>query len=82
MRNTILFILALLFATWFAATAWVWYYLAALFFSYPFGILALVFWLIIRSDKKKRNIILPIILGLGLLASLSVLAWLLVITNS
>lgn len=78
MRNTILFILALLFATWFLLTGWVWYYFAGLIFSYPFGILALVFWLVIRSDNKKRNIAIPIILGSGLLSSLSVLTWLLV----
>jgi hypothetical protein len=78
MRNTILFILALLFATWFVLTGWVWFYFYALVFSYPFALLALLFWFIIRSDKKKRNIAIPIVLGVGLLSSLSVLVGLLV----
>ncbi len=77
MRNTILFILGLLLATWFAVIGLVWYYLVALYLAYPFGLLALVCWLIIRKDGKWRNRFIPIILIIGLTASLSVLVYLL-----
>ncbi len=80
MSNTILFILGLLFSTWFALTGWFWVYLVNLFYSYPAAILAIICWLLIRADKKKRNIIIPAITGIGLLISLSVLTYLL-ITN-
>jgi len=52
--------------------------LMGLLFSYPFGIIALVFWLLIRNDKKKHNIALPIVLSLGLLSSLTALTYMLI----
>ena len=77
-KNDVLFVFALLFALWFALTGIVWVYFAALFVAYPFGALSLVFWLTIRKDGKKRNIVLPIVLAFGLAASLSVLVYLLI----
>lgn len=77
MRNTILFILGLLLATWFAVIGLVWFYLVALYLAYPAGLLALTCWLVIRKDNKWRNRFIPIILITGLIASLSVLIYLL-----
>lgn len=80
MRNTILFILGLLFASWFALTGWVWVYLVNLVYSYPAAIFAMFCWLSIRADKKQRNFFIPAITGIGLLISLGVLTVLL-LTN-
>jgi hypothetical protein len=80
MRNTIIFIVGLLFATWFALTSWFWVFLLNLLYSYPAAIFALICWLIIRDDKKWRNFFIPAITGIGLLISLTVLTCLL-ITN-
>lgn len=80
MRNTILFILGLLFATWFALTGWFWVYFVNLVYSYPAAVFAIICWLIIKGDKKRRNIFIPAITGTGLVISLVVLISLL-ITN-
>ena len=78
MRNTILFILGLLCALWFAWTGMVWVYWAALFIAYPIGLLGLACWFVIRAENKKRTKFIPIVLSTGLLLSLSVLTYLLI----
>jgi hypothetical protein len=76
MRNTIFFIMGLIFALWFALTAWFWVYLVNLFYSYPVGLLGLCCWLIIRNENKMRTKIIPIVLLIGLTASLAFLVFL------
>lgn len=80
MRNTILFILGLLCAIWFAFFGFYWVWWAALFIAYPAGIISLVCWLVIRNENKKRTKFIPIILSVGVALSLTVLTCLL-ITN-
>lgn len=77
-RNDILFFIALLCAIWFAWGGMVWTYCAALFIAYPFGLLSLILWRIIRHENKKRTKWIPIILTTGLFLSLVVLAGLLI----
>lgn len=78
MRNTILFTLGLLFATWFALTGWVWAYFVNLVYSYPAAVFAIICWLIIKDDKKRRNFFIPAITGVGLVISLAVLIFFLI----
>ncbi len=73
MKNNILFIIAVLSALIFMATGIFWVYWIALFVAYPFGIVALVLWNIIRKDGKKRNIAIPIMLITGFLLSVGML---------
>lgn len=52
----IYYILGLLFAIWFALTAWVWPYYANLFISLPFGLLSLLFYVQGKKvDTKDRK---------------------------
>ncbi len=74
-KNNILFILALLLAVWCAMAGIFWIYWFALYGAYPFGIAAFFIWKNIRKDGKKRNIIIPIILIIGLLLSFGELLW-------
>lgn len=77
-KNDILFYISLLFAVWFAWTGMVWTYNAALFISYPIGIISFVLWTIIKNENRKRTKYIPIILTIGLTLSLSVLVYLLI----
>lgn len=77
-KNDILFYISLLFAVWFAWTGMVWTYNAALFISYPIGIISFVLWRIIKNENRKRTKFIPIILTIGLTLSLSVLLYLLI----
>jgi hypothetical protein len=43
--------LALVFAIWFALSSWIWVYLFNVFFSYPFGAVAILLYFF----EKKRN---------------------------
>ncbi|MDQ8004799.1 MAG: hypothetical protein REI64_08380 [Pedobacter sp.] len=73
MKDNILFVVALVFALWFAATAYIWIYWAALIISYPIGIASFFIWRFIKKDGKKRNKIIPILLIAGLTLSLGIL---------
>lgn len=77
-KNDILFYISLLFAVWFAWTGMVWTYNAALFISYPIGIISFILWRIIKNENRKRTKFIPIILTIGLTLSLSVLLYLLI----
>jgi hypothetical protein len=68
--NTILFVLAIIFAVWFILVGMIWFYMWALVFAYPVGLLSLGIWLYIRRDGKKRNKTIPIMLLVGLAASI------------
>lgn len=72
--NDILFIIAVIFALWFAAAGWVWVYYANIIYAMPFGIAALLIWFKLKKDGKKRNKVIPAVLITGLLFSLG---WLL-----
>ena len=63
---------ALVCAVWFALTGWVWTYLFNIFFSYPFGALALLLYFF---EKKKNpqndlNKWTAVVLAVGWLASI------------
>lgn len=73
-RNNGLFIIAILFALWFAIAGMVWVYWFNIILAYPFGLVAFFIWRHIRKDGKERNKVIPIILIIGLLASLGALA--------
>ena len=79
-RKDVLFYLGLLCAVWFALTGMAWTYNAALLIAYPIGLLSFALWWAIRREARKRTKAIPIILGIGLTLSLSVLITLL-ITN-
>lgn len=73
-KNTWLFIIAIIFSLWFAVTGIFWVYWTALFVAYPFGIAALFIWIFLRKDGRKRNTVIPVLLLVGLLLSLTILA--------
>lgn len=64
--NDVLFVLGLICALWFAAFSWFWLFLLNIVFVFPFGLLSLVFWFLIRREKRKRNKLIPILFILGL----------------
>lgn len=74
-RNDILFIIAILFALWFAAAGWLWVYYANIIYALPFGIASLTIWFWIKKDGKKRNKAIPILLLIGTLVSLVMLLY-------
>jgi len=73
--NDILFVIAILFALWFAGAGIIWVYWFCLIFGYPFGIASFFIWRYIRKDEKSRNRIIPVILIAGLLLSLGMLLY-------
>jgi hypothetical protein len=81
-KHDIYFWLAVLFAVWFALTAWVWTYLANVFIALPAGIISVVLWFKGGSTdpNTQRYQRIPIIWGVGILFSLVVL-FILIATN-
>lgn len=77
-KNDLRFYIGLAFAIWFACTALFWTYFAALFFSYPFGIISYFLWRSIKNEDKRRTKIIPIILIFGVGLSFVVLVSLLI----
>jgi hypothetical protein len=77
-KNNLLFYLALLLAFWFCWMGMIWVYNAALIIGYPAGIISLAIWFIIKKDGQKRNKIIPIVLSIGFIVSLSILVFLLI----
>lgn len=71
--HDILFTTAVLFAAWFCLAGWLWMYYVNLMIAYPFGLAALVIWIFIKRDGRKRNRMIPVLLVAGLTISLSVL---------
>lgn len=69
-----LFVVALLFAVWFLATGIFWVYWAALYISFPAGLVAFIIWKNIKKDARPRNNAILVILICGLLISLATLA--------
>ena len=66
------FYVAHLMAIWFMISSWYWMYWAALYISFPFGMIALMCFF---KEKKRRPKVrhlkkIPLILTLGLLGSL------------
>ena len=59
--------LALLFAGWFALTSWIWAWMLNIFFSYPFGLVALLLYFIGRKTTpgNRLNKVVLILLGAG-----------------
>jgi len=74
-KNDILYWTGLLTAIWFAWTGMIWTYNAALVIAYPMGLISFLNWLKVKKDNKRRNIFIPIILAIGLVLSISVLAY-------
>jgi hypothetical protein len=79
-KNDILFATSLLLAIWFTLTGAVWVYWFALIFAYPAGVISFILWRKGRNldNRSKRYKIIPIVLGIGLLLSLSTLVYLLI----
>ena len=75
--SDIRFVIAIVFAIWFAFTGFFWAYWIALFIAYPFGIISFLLWLSLRTKKEKRMQWIPIILLVGLSLSLGMLIYLL-----
>jgi hypothetical protein len=74
-KNDLLFILATILAFWFAFTGIFWAYWFALIIAYPAGIASFFIWRNIKKDRKKRNMVIPVILVIGGFVSLGVLAF-------
>jgi hypothetical protein len=72
-KNNILFYTAMVFAVWFSITGIFWPYLMALFIAYPFGLISLLLWAIIKKDGNPRNKIIIKTLAIGL--TISILAF-------
>lgn len=77
--NDILFAIAILFGLWFAGAGIIWVYWFNIFFAFPFGIAALLIWLKLKNDGKKRNKAIPVILITGLVMSLGMLLYIVMI---
>jgi uncharacterized lipoprotein NlpE involved in copper resistance len=73
-RNDVLFVLGILLALWFTVIGIMWVLLAALVYAYPAGLLSLLCWYKIKDENKPRTKIIPWILGIGLVLSLTSLA--------
>lgn len=77
-KHHVLFYSSLFFAIWFACAGVLWSYWAALFIAYPFGLLSFFLWRSLqKKELRKRNKLIPVILILGLICSLTVLGFLL-----
>ena len=75
--NTILFVLAILFALVAAFAGMIWIYYVALWVGIPCLLVSYLLWKKIKSDGKQRNIVIPILLVIAMIASLSALVhWL------
>lgn len=63
---------AMVCAIWFALTSWFWVWLINIFFSYPFGLLALLLWFVGKKYNagNKLNKKVAILLIAGWLISL------------
>lgn len=70
-----MFFLGVIFALWFALTAWVWAYFMALFIAYPFGLMAYLIRRSLRSDERPRNNLISGILIAGLIFSVGFLVF-------
>jgi hypothetical protein len=77
-KNDILFWTGILLALWFGLTGIAWTYWAALIIAYPAGLASFLIWRSIKSEKKRRTKIIPIILMVGLIVSLSTLTYFLI----
>lgn len=51
-RNNILFVIAIVFALWFALTGIFWLFWIPLLISYPFGVASFFIW---KNIKKRRQ---------------------------
>ena len=70
-KNDILFTLGLASSIWFILTSWFWAWLIALFLAYPFGLVGLICWLLIKNEGRKRTKWIHILLIIGLVISIS-----------
>lgn len=71
--NNILFVLAIVFAFWFAVIGIFWVYWMALYIAYPFGVVSFFIWKNIKKDGRKWNTVIPVLLLIGLVFSLAML---------
>lgn len=69
MKNKWYTYFALVFAIWFALTAWFWAWLANLFFSLPFGLAALILYFTGRyqvpGNRLNRAVLIILITGIA-----------------
>jgi len=77
-KNEILFYLGVICAVWFAWTGMVWTYNTALIIAYPIGLISFILWRLIKYENKRRTKVIPIILTIGLILSLTILSYLLI----
>jgi hypothetical protein len=77
-KNDILFWTGIITAIWFAWTGMVWTYSAALIIAYPVGLTSFFIWLKVKNDNQPRNNYILRILIVGLILSISVLAYFLI----
>ncbi|HMQ69607.1 MAG TPA: hypothetical protein PKA90_11915 [Ignavibacteria bacterium] len=63
LKFNIYFYTSVILAVWFALTSWGWFYYANLFYSFPFGLLSLLFrYLGKKSDPNKKRYKVPVII--------------------
>ncbi|WP_316794662.1 hypothetical protein [Pedobacter frigoris] len=67
----ILNIAGVVFALWFAVTAWLWTYNGALYISYPFGLISLL--ILLFSPSKYGKKIMKYSLAIGFIVSMMAL---------
>lgn len=49
-------ILSLVFGGWFLLTSWVWFWVLNFFFSFPAGVVGIIFWMIARRDETPGTL--------------------------
>lgn len=72
-NNDWLTLISFIFALWFAFSGMVWSYGAALFISYPFGIVSFILWRYFLVGEQKESKLIPLVLICGLILSILVL---------
>ena len=74
-NHTLLFVIAIAFALLSGFAGMIWIYYVALFVGLPCALVAFFIWRNIKKDGKKRNNIIPILLGIAVLCSLGTLIY-------
>lgn len=73
--HTFLFVIAIIFALLAGFAGMIWIYYVALFVGLPCALVAFFIWRSIKKDGKKRNRLIPILLGIAVLCSLGTLIY-------
>lgn len=81
-KNDVKFVVAMLSALWFTASAYIWVYFFAIIFSYPFGLISLLLWYNLRKEQDSRAKYILLLLIIGFVISMSAILFLMYRNNT